>query len=70
MSEYVITTDNNSDLPEEYLKDHGVGCMYLRDVYKRQPQATLMKMIVEGIMGGKLPWTLVFIGVFLAIRCV
>ena len=26
-----------------------------------------MKMIVEGIMGGKLPWTLVFIGVFLAI---
>ena len=29
MSEYVITTDNNSDLPEEYLKDHGVGCMYL-----------------------------------------
>ncbi len=31
------------------------------------PQATLMKMIVEGIMGGNLPWTLVFIGVCLAI---
>ena len=31
------------------------------------PQATLMKMIVEGIMGGNLPWALVFIGVFLAI---
>ena len=31
------------------------------------PQATLMKMIVEGIMGGILPWNLVFIGVFLAI---
>lgn len=31
------------------------------------PQATLMKMIVEGIMGGELPWNLVFIGVFLAI---
>ena len=29
MNEYVITTDNNSDLPEKYLKDHGVGCMYL-----------------------------------------
>ena len=29
MSEYVITTDNNSDLLEKYLKDHGVGCMYL-----------------------------------------
>ena len=26
-----------------------------------------MKMIVEGIMGGELPWTLVFAGVFLAI---
>ncbi len=31
------------------------------------PQATLMKMIVEGIMGGELPWGLVFIGVFLGI---
>ena len=31
------------------------------------PQATLMKMIVEGIMGGNLPWNLVFTGVFLAI---
>lgn len=31
------------------------------------PQAGLMKMIVEGIMGGDLPWTLVFVGVFLAL---
>lgn len=31
------------------------------------PQATLMKMIVEGIMGGNLPWNLVFVGVFLAV---
>lgn len=31
------------------------------------PQATLMKMIVEGVMGGTLPWTLVFIGIFIAI---
>ena len=31
------------------------------------PQATLMKMIVEGVMGGNLPWALVFIGVFIAI---
>ena len=29
--------------------------------------ATLMKMIVEGVMGGNLPWALVFIGVFIAI---
>ena len=31
------------------------------------PQATLMKMIVEGVMDGNLPWTLIFIGVFVAI---
>lgn len=29
MREYVITTDNNSDLPEAYYKEHGVGCTYL-----------------------------------------
>ena len=29
------------------------------------PQAMLMKMIVEGVMENNLPWTLVFIGVFL-----
>lgn len=28
------------------------------------PQATLMKMIVEGVMGGNLPWNLVFAGAF------
>ncbi len=31
------------------------------------PQATLMKMIVEGVMEGNLPWALVFTGVFIAI---
>ena len=31
------------------------------------PQATLMKMIVEGVMNGNLPWSLVFIGVFIAL---
>lgn len=31
------------------------------------PQATLMKMIIEGVMNGNLPWALVFIGVFIAI---
>lgn len=34
------------------------------------PQATLMKLIVEGIMVGKLPWTLVIIGVMIAAFCV
>ena len=31
------------------------------------PQATLMKMIVEGVMEENLPWTLIFIGVFIAV---
>ncbi len=30
-------------------------------------QASLMKMVVEGVMGGNLPWALVFIGVFIAL---
>ena len=30
-------------------------------------QATMMKMLVEGIMNGELPWALIFIGVFIAI---
>jgi putative OPT family oligopeptide transporter len=33
------------------------------------PQATLMKLIVEGIMTAQLPWTLVMIGVALALFC-
>ena len=31
------------------------------------PQATLMKLIIEGVMEGNLPWGLVFTGVFIAI---
>lgn len=31
------------------------------------PQATLMRMITEGVMNGNLPWSLVFIGAFIAI---
>ena len=31
------------------------------------PQATLMKLIIEGVMQGNLPWALVFIGVFIAV---
>ena len=30
-------------------------------------QATMMKILVEGIMNGELPWALIFIGVFIAI---
>ena len=31
------------------------------------PQASLMKLIVEGVMEGNLPWALVFSGVFIAV---
>ncbi len=31
------------------------------------PQATLMKLIIEGVMGGNLPWSLVLIGVCIAL---
>lgn len=50
------------------------GVLYLLDMawgfgeaQLSAPQATLMKMIVEGVMGGNLPWTLVGIGAFIAI---
>lgn len=33
------------------------------------PQATLMRLIVEGIMTGRLPWTLVIIGAVIALFC-
>jgi len=51
-----------------------VGVLYLLDKAWQfgskdipAPQATLMKLVVEGVMGDKLPWTLVFVGVFIAI---
>lgn len=31
------------------------------------PQATLMKLIIEGVMEGNLPWALVFTGAFIAV---
>ncbi len=31
------------------------------------PQASLMKLIVEGVMGGNLPWALVFVGAVIAV---
>lgn len=31
------------------------------------PQAMMMKMVIEGVMSGELPWALVFIGVFIAV---
>ena len=50
------------------------GIMYLFDnawdygeAQLPAPQATLMKLVVEGVMGGTLPWGLVFCGVGIAV---
>lgn len=50
------------------------GIMYLLDAAWKYgsdqlpaPQATLMKLVVEGVMGGTLPWGLVFCGIGAAI---
>ena len=50
------------------------GIMYLLDAAwgfgskeLPAPQATLMKLVVEGVMGGNLPWILVFAGVGIAV---
>ena len=50
------------------------GIMYLLDAAwgfgskeLPAPQATLMKLVVEGVMGGSLPWTLVLAGAGIAI---
>ena len=31
------------------------------------PQAMMMKMVIEGVMGGDLPWALIFVGVAIAV---
>ena len=45
-------------------KAYGIGSLAVP-----APQATLMKMIVQGIMTGQLPWTLVVVGIALALFC-
>jgi len=57
----------------KYLVDPGVyGELNTRDDGTRvtkypAPQAGLMALIIEGIIAGKLPWSLVLLGVFIAI---
>jgi len=57
----------------KYLVDPGInGALKVRDngteVTKfTAPKATLMAFIIEGIMSGKLPWSLVLLGVFISV---
>ncbi|HKP72694.1 MAG TPA: oligopeptide transporter, OPT family [Pyrinomonadaceae bacterium] len=56
-----------------YLADPGINGIYEKrpdgsSVQKfTAPKATLMSYIIKGILGGKLPWGLVLLGVFIAI---
>jgi putative OPT family oligopeptide transporter len=56
-----------------YLEDPGInGVLSARDNGARvekysAPKAMLMSLIIEGIMSGKLPWSLVLIGAFISI---
>lgn len=47
-----------------YILDAGYG---FGSAQLPAPQAGMMKMIVEGVMSGNLPWSLVFVGVFIAL---
>ena len=47
-----------------YLLDAGLG---MGSKALAAPQATLMKMIVEGVMENNLPWGLIIIGIFVAV---
>jgi putative OPT family oligopeptide transporter len=63
---------NNDGVPV-YLADPGINGVYEKrpdgsSVQKfTAPKATLVSYIIKGILGGKLPWGLVLLGVFIAI---
>ncbi len=47
-----------------YIMDKGLG-LGSKDL--AAPQAGLMKMVIEGVMSGNLPWALIFSGVFIGV---
>lgn len=53
----------------------GLVILLLNDIYGMgsdqlpAPQATLMSMVVKGVMTGELPWALVIIGVIVGVMC-
>jgi putative OPT family oligopeptide transporter len=47
-----------------YIMDKGLG-LGSKDL--AAPQAGLMKMVIEGVMSGNLPWALIFAGVFIGV---
>ncbi len=61
MGVFKIVTDSTADLPEEYLKEHGIGTMCLRYILDGESYGTDKKMDVQEFYGmmrsGKLPTT-------------
>ena len=46
MNNYVITTDNNADLPEEFYKEHQIGCTYFSYTLDGKEYTTVISYIL------------------------
>ena len=61
MDEYMIITDSTADLPEEYLNEHNVGCMYLNCIMKGITYNADNKIdsseFYKGVRSGEMPTT-------------
>jgi DegV family protein with EDD domain len=61
MRDYVITTDDNSDLPQEFFEEHGVGCAYfsyyIDDNHYTYGNFLPVKEFYDRMRNGSLPTT-------------
>lgn len=61
MRDYVITTDDNSDLPQEFFEEHGVGCAYfsyyIDDKHYTYGNFLPVKEFYDRMRNGSLPTT-------------
>lgn len=61
MRDYVITTDDNSDLPQEFFQEHGVGCAYfsyyIDDKHYTYENFLPVKEFYDRMRNGSLPTT-------------
>ena len=61
MSSYVITTDDNSDLPESFMEEHGIKCAYfsyfIDDVHYTHEKFLPVKEFYSRMRNGSLPTT-------------
>lgn len=61
MSSYVITTDDNSDLPESFMEEHGIKCAYfsyfIDEVHYTHDNFLPVKEFYDRMRNGSLPTT-------------